>query len=76
MNLSTFYEIVGTKSSTILSVIKDIIMQLVFDRCCRQCYDRASNIIGKKSGVAQEIKEIQTKSSLHIQSWALQFHFL
>lgn len=76
MNLSTFYEIVGTKSSTILSVIKDIIMQLVFDRRCGQCYDRASNIIGKKSGVAQEIKEIQTKSSLHIQSWALQFHFL
>ena len=76
MNLSAFYEIVGTESSTILSVIKDIIMQLVFDRCCGKCYDRASKKKKKKSGVAQQIKEIQTKSSLHIQSWGLQFHFL
>ena len=58
-----FYEIPYIKSSTIVSVIKDIMIrfQLQFDKCRDPCYDRASNMLGKKSGVAMQIKELQSK---------------
>ena len=59
-----FSKIPDIKSITIMSVIKDIIiiLQLEFDKCHRQCYDGASNIIGEKSGVAQQIKVMQPKA--------------
>ena len=52
-----FYEIPDIKSSTIVSVIKDIMIrfQLQFDKCRGQCYDGASNILGKKTGIALKI---------------------
>ena len=59
-----FYEIPDIKSSTIVSVIKDIMIrfQLQFDKCRGQCYNGATNMLGKKSGVAMQIKELQPKA--------------
>ena len=59
-----FYEIPDIKSSTIVSVIKDIMIrfQLQFDKCWGQCYDGESNMLGRKSGVAMQIKELQPKA--------------
>ena len=52
-----FYEIPDIKSSTIVSVIKDIMIrfQLQFDKRRGQCYNGASNILGKKTGIAMKI---------------------
>ena len=57
-----FYKIPYIKSSTIVSVIKDIMIrfQLQFDNCRGQCYDRASNMLDKK--IAMQIKELQPKA--------------
>ena len=59
-----FYEIPDIKSSTIVSVIKDIMIlfQLQFDKCRGQCYDGGSNMLVKKSGVAMQIKKLQPKA--------------
>ena len=59
-----FYEIPDIKSPTIVASIKDIMirMQLEFDKCRGQCYDGASNMLGRKAGVAQLIKKIQPKA--------------
>ena len=64
-----FYDIPDIKSSTIVSVIKDIIIrfQLQFDKCQGQCYNGTSNILGKKAGVAMQIKELQSKA--HYTNW-------
>ena len=63
-HLLGFYEIPDIQSSTIVSVIKDVMirMQLKFDKCGGQCYDRASDMIGKRLGVAQQIKKVQLKA--------------
>ena len=47
-----FYEILDLKSSTIVTVMKDILLrfQLNLDLCRGQRYDGASNISGKSSG--------------------------
>lgn len=37
-------------------------MQLEIDKCCGKRYDKASNMISKKYGVAQKIKKIQPKT--------------
>ena len=61
------------KSNNIISIIKDniiikdnyIIMirfLLQFDKCWGQCYAGTSNMLGKTSGVAMQIKELQTKA--------------
>ena len=44
-----FYEIPDIKSSTIVTVMKDILLrcQLNLDMCGGQCYDGASNMLGK-----------------------------
>ena len=59
-----FYNIPNIKSDTIASVIKDIIIRvcLSLDQCRGQCYDGASNMLGKKSGVAKRIQECQPKA--------------
>ena len=52
------------KSNTIVSIIKDIMIRLLlqFDKCRGQCYAGTSNMLGKTSGVAMQIKELQTKA--------------
>ena len=50
-----FYEIQNIKSDTIVSAIKDILLriQLSLESCRGQCYDGASNMLGKRSGRKQ-----------------------
>ena len=52
------------QSDTIVHVIKDtfIRLQLSLSNCRGQCYDRASNMLGKKSGVAKKIQACQPKA--------------
>ena len=56
-----FYNIPNIQSDTIVSAIKDILirMNLSLENCRAQCYDGASNMLGKKSGVAKQISDIQ-----------------
>lgn len=56
-----FYEVRDTTSSTIVAVLKDILCryQLDLNQCRGQCYDGASNMLGKHSGVAVQIRELQ-----------------
>ena len=59
-----FYNISNIKSDTIVAAIKDIFirLQLEFSKLRGQTYDGASNMLGKKSGVATQIKMIQPKA--------------
>ena len=59
------YEIPDIKSSTIVSVIKDILTryQLSMENFRDHCYDGASNMLGKTSGVAVELQKLQTKAN-------------
>ena len=59
-----FYEIPGTESSTIVTVMEDILLryQLNLDMCRGQCYGGASNMLGKSSGVAAQIFGQQPKA--------------
>ena len=61
-----FYEIESIKSDTIVSAIKDMLLRfnLSLDLCRGQIYDGASNMVGKKSGVATQISKIQPKALL------------
>ena len=58
-----FYEIPDIKSSTIVSVIKDILTryQLSMENYRGQCYDGASNMLRETSGVALELQKFQPK---------------
>ena len=59
-----FYHIPNTVSSTTESVLKDVLIrqQLYLNKCRGQCYDGASNMLGKMFGVVTKIKEIQPKA--------------
>ena len=59
-----FYEIPDITSSTIVTVMKDILLkyQLNLDLCRGQCYDGASNMLGKSSCVATQIFAEQAKA--------------
>lgn len=59
-----FYHIPNIASNTISSAIKDILvrLQLSLSQCRGQCYDGASNMMGIRSGVAQQILECQPKA--------------
>ena len=59
-----FYEVPNIQSTTIVKAILDVLVRLEIplDNCRGQCYDGASNMMGKKSGVAQQIKDRQPKS--------------
>ena len=61
-----FYEIENIKSDTIVSAIKDVLLRfnLSLDLCRGQIYDGASNMFGKKSGVARQISKMQPKALL------------
>ena len=71
-----FYEIPDIKSSTIVSVIKEILTryQLSMENFRGQCYDGASNILGKTSEIAVELQKLQPKANYthcHAQSLSL-----
>ena len=60
----SFYLIPDIASDTVVSVIKDafIRLQLSLQNCRGQCYDGAINMLGKRSGVAKQIQDIQKKA--------------
>ena len=71
-----FYEIPDIKSSTIVSVMKDILTryQLSMENFRGQCYDGASNMLGKTSEIAVELQKLQPKANYthcHAQSLSL-----
>ena len=71
-----FYEIPDIKSSTILALIKDVLTsyQLSMENFRGQCYDGASNMLGKTSRVAVELKNLQPKANYthcHAHSFSL-----
>ena len=59
-DLIGFYELTNIKSERIVAAIKDALLrtQLSLGKCRGQCYDGASNMLGKKSGVATQISNI------------------
>ena len=59
-----FYEVPDIKSKTHVKIIKDILLQfqLSLQLCRGQCYDGASNMLEKKSGVAIQIYKEQPKA--------------
>ena len=58
-----FYELKDIKSDTIVAATRDVLLrtQISLDQSRGQCYDGASNILGKKFGVAKQISDIQPK---------------
>ena len=63
-NFLGFYELNDIKSDTIVHAIKDVLLRsnLSIQRCRGQTYDGASNLMGKKSGVATQIQRDQPKA--------------
>ena len=59
-----FYEVHNIKSDTLVAAIKDILLRLnlPIDKCRGQTYDGASNMFGKRSGVATQISSLQPKA--------------
>lgn len=59
-----FYELQNIESMTIVTAIKDALIRfdLPISKCRGQTYDGASNMMGKKSGVATKIQEIEPKA--------------
>ena len=59
-----FYKIPNIATDTVVSVINDtfIRLQLSFQYCRGQCYDGGSYMLGKRSGVAKRIEDIQPKA--------------
>ncbi|XP_066925948.1 zinc finger MYM-type protein 1-like [Clytia hemisphaerica] len=56
-----YYEVHNIKSDTLVAAIKDILLRLnlPLESCRGQTYDGASNMFGKKSGVATQILTLQ-----------------
>lgn len=68
------YKIDDIKASTIVHVIKDALtrMQLSLKNCRGQCYDGASNMTGRRSGVAKQLEELEPQALfLHCHGHAL-----
>ena len=59
-----FYKLNDICSDSIVHAIKDVLLRsnLSLQNCRGQTYDGASNMMGKKSGVATQIQEIQPKA--------------
>ena len=59
-----FYNVPNIESDTIFLTIKDALirLQLSLSQCRGQYYDGASNMLGKRSGVAKKILECQPKA--------------
>lgn len=64
LEISGLLRNVDIKSSTIVSVTKDIFTQINhnLDLCRRQCYDGTKRMVRKISRVALQIKQLQTKA--------------
>ena len=63
-----FYEVPNLKSQTLVRIIKDILLRFQFleQLCDGQCFNGASNMLGKRSGVAIHIfKEQPLPFPLH-----------
>ena len=60
----SFYELPNIASDTIVSAIKDYLTRfnLPLSDLRGQTYDGASNMLGKRSGVAAQIKRVQPKA--------------
>ena len=54
------FRVPDTKAETLFSVIKDLLIQcnLPMSLCRGQAYDEASNMQGRRSGVAARFKEL------------------
>ena len=59
-----FYQIPDISVNAIKSVLQDALIRLhlSLDKCRGQCYDSASNMQGKNSGVATKIQEKQPEA--------------
>ena len=59
-----FYELQNIESMTIATAIKDALIRfdLPISKCHGQTYNGASNMMGKKCGVATKIQEIEPKA--------------
>ena len=57
-----FYEVPNIKSGTLVKIIKVVLLRLSLQLCRGQCFDGASNMLGKKSGVAIQIYKEQLKT--------------
>ena len=58
------YQIPDIFTNTTVQAVKDYLlhMNLEWNRCRRQCYDRASVTTGHKNGVATQIRAIETRA--------------
>ena len=63
-----FYDLPNIASDTTVSVIKDSLtsFNLPLSDLRGQTYDGANNMLGKRSGVAAQIKRVQPKAIKHI----------
>ena len=71
-----FYHIPNIEADTITSAIKDALVRssLSLSNCRGQCYDGVSNMLGKKSGFAKRISELQPKAFVtHCHGLSLSF---
>ena len=69
-----YYELKNIKSETIVNVVKEILLRshLNLENCRRQTYDRASNMMGKRSGVSSQINAGQPRAmTAHCQGHSL-----
>ena len=59
-----FYKVDNVKSDTTVAAIKDSLLRfnLSLESCRGEIYDGASNMLGKKSGVATQLSAIQPKA--------------
>ena len=59
-----FEDCVYTKADTLTQLIKDALVRLPLplERCRGQCYDGASNMSGRISGVAAQIQQIEPRA--------------
>ena len=58
-----FYKVPNIKIETLVKIIQEILLRfwLSLQLCCGQCFDGASNMLGKRSGVAIQIYKKQPK---------------
>ena len=58
------YQIASLSSDTIVAAIKDTLLRLnlSLSRCRGQCYDGASNMTGRKNGVAKQIQDEEKRA--------------
>ena len=60
------YKVDNIKADTLLKAIEDVLLRLAIplQNACGQCYDRASNMVGLRSGLATQILDKSPKAFL------------